>query len=216
MESEFPSNSKTTNPLAAKSTEPEKKVEKIISGPVVRRKKSIFRKFVENFTGGSDTTSVLDYVVFEILTPAAKDIFVDAFTAGIERKIYGDVRSVGRRRYGAAVAGRTDYNRISTGSVLRSDPRGPVEPRLSSRARATHDFGEIVLASRLEADAVIDQLFELVSRYEVATVADLYDLVGVPPTFQDNKWGWSDLRGSCSERVREGYLLNLPRPIPID
>lgn len=223
MESEFPGNSLTGKPSTAKKAPSgdapeEKKVEKVTTGSVNRRKKSVFRRMKESVTGGADGATVLDYVLFDILIPAGKDLFLDATYAGLERKFYGEVRSVGRRGYNRGVGGgRMDYNRISTGSTLRSDPRGRrEEPRMSRRARSTHNFDEIVLDSRVEANAVIDNLFELLSRYEVATVADLYDLVGEPSTFQDRKWGWDDLRGADSERVRDGYLLVLPRPVPLD
>jgi hypothetical protein len=87
---------------------------------------------------------------------------------------------------------------------------------MSRRARARHDFDEIVLETRGEADEVIDQLYEIVSRYDSATVADLYELVGLASTHTDNKWGWTDLRGAGVTRVRSGYLLDIPEPRPLD
>lgn len=87
---------------------------------------------------------------------------------------------------------------------------------MSQRGRARHDFDEIVLDERAEAEEVIDKLYEVVSRYEFATVADLYDLVGLPSNHTDHKWGWSDLRGAGVSRIRDGYLLDLPDPEPLD
>ena len=87
---------------------------------------------------------------------------------------------------------------------------------MSRRARASHDFDEIILASRVEAEEVIDRLFDLVSRYESATVADLYEMVGVTGNFTDDKWGWTNIRGAGVTRVRNGFLLDLPRPEPLD
>ena len=87
---------------------------------------------------------------------------------------------------------------------------------MSRRAKATHNFDEIILATRHEAEEVIDRLFDLISRYETATVADLYELVGEDRSYTDDKWGWTDIRGAGVQRVRNGYLLNLPRPEPLD
>jgi hypothetical protein len=87
---------------------------------------------------------------------------------------------------------------------------------MSRQARARHDFDEIVLESRTEAEEVIDRLFDLVSRYESATVADLYELVGLASSHTDHKWGWTDLRGAGVSRVRGGYLLDLPDPHPLN
>ena len=87
---------------------------------------------------------------------------------------------------------------------------------MKSPVPAKHDFDEIVLDQRAEAEEVIDRLYDVVSRYESATVADLYDLVGLPSTHTDHKWGWTDLRGAGVSRIRDGYLLDLPDPEPLD
>lgn len=87
---------------------------------------------------------------------------------------------------------------------------------MSRRARASHDFQEIVLRTRAEADAVIDAMMDYMHKYEQVTLSDLYDLVGIQGTFADEKWGWRDLRGAGPTRINEGYLLDLPRPEPLD
>lgn len=181
-----------------------KKVEKVVSGEVVQRKKPLGRKIADTFTG-DDMQSVGGYILFEVMLPAAKTMISDAVSQGIERLLFGDSRPRGRTNY-------TSYNRMSGSSATRKD-----EPRTISRhARATHDFDEIVVESRGEAAAVLDQLTELIDRYNVATVNDLYELVGITGTFADDKWGWTDLRSASVRRVRDGYLLDLPRTSPLD
>ena len=87
---------------------------------------------------------------------------------------------------------------------------------MSHRARATHDFGEIIIPTRPEADAVLEGLFAILEEYDVVSVSDLYEMTGVTSHFTDRKWGWTDLRGSDIHRIREGWLLDLPRPEVID
>lgn len=211
---EFPPNSrKVTKPVQA---EEPKKVEKIVTGEVVQRKKSLGARFKETFVGG-DARSVAGYVVLEVLVPAAKDMAADAVQQGLEKLLFGEIRSAGRRPRTGTSTGYTSYNRFSQPSVTPRDGHR-VDPReaISKRGRATFDFDEIVLQTRAEAEAVIDSLFQLVSQYEVASVSDLYNLVGITTTFTDNKWGWTDLRGAGATRISTGYLLDLPRPEPID
>jgi hypothetical protein len=86
---------------------------------------------------------------------------------------------------------------------------------MSRLARSQHDFDDIVLDSRVEAEEVIEKLFEVVSRYGAATVADLYELVGLSTAHTDQKWGWTDVRGAGVSRIRGGYLLDLPDPEPL-
>jgi len=187
----------------------DKKVERVTTAEPIRRKKSLGKQFKNTFFGG-DAKSAMQYVIFGVLVPAAKDALADAGAQGIERLIFGESRY---KRGGppSGPAGHIAYNRMSTGG-----PRSEAPSRtLSRRARARHDFDEIVLTSRAEAEEVIDRLFDLVSRYGEASVADLYDLVGLQSTHADYKWGWTNVQGSAPARTRQGYLLDLPEPEPL-
>jgi hypothetical protein len=200
---EFPPNSEASK----------KKIERVTSGEVTRKRKSLRKQLSETFVAGDMRTAVR-YVMFDVLLPAAKDMVVEAGSAGIEKLIFGE----SRRRRGASspqagATGYVSYNRYSgpMGSGVSAPQRA-----ISRQSRARHDFDEIVLDSRVEAEEVIDRLFDLVSRYESATVADLYELVGLASTHTDHKWGWTDFRGSGVTRIRDGYLLDLPDPEPFD
>lgn len=215
--SEFPSNShKKANADSKENVTETKKVVKITTSDAVLRKKSLGKRFSETFVGG-DAKGVGMYVVMDVLIPAAKDMVADAMSQGVERMLFGEVRSSSRRtgmRPGGS-GGYINYNRPQsspTSGYRREEPR--VNP--SRRARASHNFAEIILPNRIEAEQVIDRLIDLVNRYDTATVADLYDLVGADRSYTDDKWGWTDLRGAGVTRIREGYLLDLPRPEPLD
>jgi hypothetical protein len=158
--------------------------------------------------------------MLDILVPAAKDAIADSTTAAVERKLFGQVRS-GARRGARSVGSSSATGHVNYNSPFRSSSNSPLrrqDPReVSKQARATHDFDEIILNNRADAEQVIDALFELISRFEQASVADLYELVGVTPSFVDPKWGWTDLRGAKVTRVRNGgYLLDLPKPDPLE
>ena len=88
----------------------------------------------------------------------------------------------------------------------RSDSRD-----ISRTARRTHDFGDIILATRAEADRVLDHLSGLIDEFGQASVLDLYEIVNIDGNFTDDKWGWTQLRTAGVIRVRDGYLLDLPR-----
>lgn len=194
------------------------KLERVTTGEVLRRKKPLSRRFKETFVG-SDAKSVWGYVFLDVLIPAAKDMVADATSEGVQRMLFGDSRSTSRhRRNRSHPNGYVSYNRYGSSNSSRPPwDRDREEPRsVSRRARAAHDFDEIILPTRGEAEEVIDRLFDLVSRYEQATVSDLYELTGVTGNYTDDKWGWTDIRGAGVTRVRNGYLLDLPRPEPID
>jgi hypothetical protein len=50
----------------------------------------------------------------------------------------------------------------------------------------------------------------------LVSVADLYDLVGVTGNYTDNKYGWTDIRSASVIRVRDGYMLKLPKALPLN
>jgi hypothetical protein len=209
-ESEFPPNSAASR----KSAPVDKKLERVTSGEPVRRKKSLRKQFSETFVAG-DARSAVSYVLMDVLLPAAKDMIVEAGSQGIEKLIFGDTRRRGSRPPVAGPTGYVSYNRLSGPMSGGSRLPGP-QRALSRAARSRHNFDEIVLNDRSEAEEVIDRLFDLVSRYDQATVADLYELVGLDSTHTDHKWGWEDLHGAGVSRVRGGYLLDLPEPEPLD
>lgn len=199
----FPSNSD-----ASKSGE-KKRVERVTSSDARRRKKPLRKQFKETFVA-ADTRSTFQYVLFDVLVPAAKDMIVEGGEAYLRRLILGD----GRRRGGtpspaAGAMGYVQYHRMS-----KPSPQSQ-RPTMSRQARARHDFDEIVLSSRSEAEEVLDRLYDLLSKFDNASVADLYELVGLESAHTDYKWGWTDLQGAGVTRIREGYLLDLPEPDPI-
>lgn len=213
---EFPPNTKLTRESPLENKEEPKKIKKVIEGKVVRRKKPWHARVSEVFIGG-DSKTVGSYLLYDVLLPATKDTIADLMSQGVERMLFGEVRSTSRRpgaRRGSS-NGYVSYNRYSVNTPPWERDRR--EPKSSSRrARATHDFDEIILDTRVEAEEVIDRLFDLVSQYESATVADLYDLLGVESEYTDRKWGWTDLRGADAIRVPRGYKLKLPRAEPLD
>lgn len=192
---------------------PEKKVEKVVSGNVIRKKKSLGSKFTELFTG-ENAKSAAVYVFVEVIVPSTKQMIEEAFKEQLSRMLWGENRprsSAGRNVAKAYVS----YNNMYGGSsTYREDKRrAAIAPRTHSNTRAPD---EIILESRSEAESVIERMVTLIQEYDVATVSDMLDLVGTTGSFTDDKWGWTDLRAARVRKVPEGYLLDLPRAIPLD
>lgn len=210
---DYPSNSRKVN----KEKEDPKKVEKVISGEAKRRKKPLRKRFAETFIGGDDAVSVWSYIVNDVLVPAAKDMVSDALREGVERVLFGESRSRGPR--GRSSSSYVSYNQVRPSSPYsrREEPRRE-DPRreMTRRGRASHDFDEIVIDTKVEAEEVLDSMFALLEQYEIVTVADLYEMLGQTSEYTDAKYGWSDLRGSGVTRIKGGYLLDLPKPQPLD
>jgi len=188
--------------------------EQIVTGEViVRPKRGVSwgkALLAENTTG-------IGQIIFEdVILTGVKTIlvdtvstFADTISLAVRKAILGST-AVPSNQYRRPVA----YYAYSGTSRSRAEVIG--ERVLSRQARARHDFTEVILADRGSAEDVIDRLREIVDYYGAARVADLYDLVGVSDDYTDNGYGWTDLRSARARAVRGGYLLDLPRPEPLD
>lgn len=220
---EFPANSHVRREVAKtvgseKPVVEPKVIEKITTGEVIQRKRPLGRRLAETFFGGT-AKSAVNYVFMEVLIPAAKDAVSDAVSQGIERILFGEGRSPsGRRSFGRNDPARNRNGYVSY-SQFSSPSRRPTEEArpLSRRARETHNFNEILLNSRAEARDVLFGMKDIIDRYDVCSLSDLYKLVGIVPQFTDEKWGWTDINDAREVRTRDGrYLLDLPPPESIE
>jgi hypothetical protein len=218
---DYPSNSQNKKSGPPPEPKPEK-LDKVISGEVIIRKQSLGKRARELFIGGS-AQSVAGYLAYDIIIPAVKDTLYDVVSMGVDRMLFGDSRSANgsRRRptQSGSGYGYTNYSSYSSGKSTSGGSRYQKEEpsrQISRRARSEHDFREIVLPTRAEAEVIIERLDDLCDRYSQATVSDLYELLGVNADFTDEKYGWVDMRAAGVSRVRDGYLLDLPRPELLD
>lgn len=212
---DFPANSakaRRESQRPPSSDQPEK-IERVTSAPAKQRKRGLGKQFKDTFIAGS-ARGMTEYVVLEVIIPSIKDMIVDGIEGGLQNLIYGDSR---RRRSGPP----------STPSVYSSNPpqvnygsfsRAPQTARtLSRQSRARHDFGEIELQSKMEAEDVIDRMYDVLARYGSVPVSTLYALTGIQASHTDEKWGWTSLSGAKAARQRNGsFLLDLPDPEPLD
>lgn len=191
--------------------EPTKIIEKLVlSGEVTTKKKGIGHKFRTIFLGG-DAKSAAGYVVADVVLPAIRDLMFDALRGGAERLIYGESRRIRGRPIEAR--SRIQYSAFSH----MRDPREsrvhlPDQvPRTTMRYRTERaDSKDLILSERSDAETVVERLIDIIDTYDVASVMDLNELLGLPSSPIDNKWGWTSLGKVEIRQVREGYLIELP------
>ena len=199
--------------------ETKKKVEKIVTTTAVKRKNGV-RKFADTFIS-EDAANVKSYVVSEVLIPALKKAISDIVTDGIDMILYG---GSGKSRQNNTRTSYISYRNYSDPRDKKYSYREPSRStntgysyREPSRSTNTgYSYDDIILSTRSEAEEVILAMSELVEAYGVASIADLYDLVGVSGNFTDNKYGWTNVRNAEVVHTRDGYLLKFPRARLID
>ena len=184
------------------SVKEKKKVNKVIKGKVKTKKKSEMRKAVDNFIS-EDVSNIKTYIVQDVIIPTIKDTIWNAITNSLEMVLFPGGK---KRSRGSKISYTNYYDRD------RRDDRRSV----SSRAVSRFDYDDIIFESRGEADAVLVQMEEVIDCYDAVSVSDLYDMVGETAPHTANRYGWTNLRNAEPVRVRDGYILKLPKALPLD
>lgn len=201
----LPPNSKTAKAREAKP----KQVEQVAGVTAKKRRTPLGQRFKDTFMQG-DIKSAAGNAVETVVVPMIRDLVYEAAQNLIQQVIFGQTRNQ-RQAPPSGLFGRVDYAGAS--NPTRANPG----PKTSRSARARHSFDELVLDNRQGAEEVIDRMMDILSQWEVVSVADLYALVGFEAAHTDFKWGWTDLSGAGVDRTRAGgYLLNLPTPKALD
>ena len=186
-------------------------VGRIVEGKVVTRKKRWWKRWGNSLVA-NDSKDMGEYIMAEFVIPSLKNLIADAVNGYTDRVLFGTSRHRGR----GIVLGDRRSSPIRTRYDLVADRDRDITGRtMSHQARATHDFDDIVLESRSDAIDTVEAMVDRVRRFGNASVADLYDLVGITPTYVDQRWGWTNLATANVRQVHGGFLLDLPRTEPI-
>lgn len=89
---------------------------------------------------------------------------------------------------------------------------------LNKKSNSRNTFEHIIFENTDEAQEVVDCLLNIFQEFGVASVADLYDLVGITPQFIDNSYGWRKLtsKDAIIKKTKLGYVLKLPETTVLD
>lgn len=190
------------------STVEDVKIKKVVSGKTVQKKKSFWKKLGETFTP-EDMDSVVSYVIWDVLIPAAKDTLSDMVDGVKDMVLYGEST---RGRSGA----KRDKNKtyVSYSSYYNREKERTGRPTETGRRRRS--FDDIVYQSRSDAMDVLQNMVERCEEYNEASVADLYQLSDLPSNYTDERWGWRSLSKAEVGKIREGWVLILPKPEQLD
>lgn len=205
---EYKSNSYRSKELQKNdNVKPEdRKIEKVVTGVVKTKKKSKLSQAMDNFIS-EDAKNVKSYVFGEVLIPAIKKAISDIVTDGIDIILYGEARGRNKRSTADRVSYRSYYD--DRGGRNRMNERQAI-------MAGSYSYDDIILSTRGEAEDVLSRMDELIETYGLVRVADLYDLVGITGNYTDNKYGWMNIRNAEIIRVRDGYMIKMPRAVPID
>ena len=188
-----------------KAATEEKRVQRVVSGPV-KTKKNEFRKIADIFIS-EDVANVKNYIFMDVLVPAVKKAIYDIVTNGIDMFLYGGSNKNRSNSSGTKVSYRQYYDQKNSSGYRGSE---------NVKTHNAFDYDDIIFNSRGEAEAAKQQMQDIVARYGIVTVNDLYEMTPLSAPYTAQKYGWMDVSNVEVVRVRDGYILKLPRAVPID
>lgn len=197
-------NAPKRKPLDAVDPIEDKKIEKVVSGKVVVKKKNEVKKFANLFIP-DDVSNVKSYIVFDVVVPTIKKTILEIMELVL---LNGDVSRTTKQRLPGS--------RVSYSSYSDRDRPGVRSPSPIRYNKPGYDMDDVILDSRGEAEEVLSRMCELINRYGIVSIGDYYDLLGVVGSYTDHKYGWTDLRSASIGRSGGGYVIQLPRSMPID
>lgn len=200
---------------AASKPEAKKQVEKVTKGEAVIKEKRLSEKFVDAFVT-KDLKSVKKHVIKEVIVPKIKEMFFDAVTDGLSMFLDMDVRKPSGKPYSSG--GGYDYAKISSNYKYGASNNNRDDTPDSDSGV---DYRNIVYATKEDANDVLSAMQDFAREYGQASTMDLFELAGISVNklaFPQNNYGWKfdQIKHVPMRRIREGWLLDFPRPIVLD
>ena len=205
VESFRPNSYKSKNANDAQRPERKHKIKAPVA-KVKTQKKPLRRKMKDIFIS-SDVSNAKEYLLFEIIVPSIKETIVSVGNNALEL-IFGV--SPKKKKNSSGEPSYAAFYKSSNSSTREK------KDIYSFKTSNRYSNDDVIFETRIDAEDVLDILTEALDTYGNVTVADFKDAIGITGDFIDNEWGWIDLRGSTIKRVRNGYLLILPDPVPIN
>ena len=198
----YPGNSHKSKDVKKTAPTDEKKIQKRVSKPAKTKKKGELRKIAEEFIV-DDVKNIKTYVITDILIPTIKDTIWDILTNTLDMFLFNGTKD--HRKHGKSspkISYRDYYD--------SKNDRGR-----NYEIRDRFDYDDLEFDSRGEADAVLTGMLETIDQYGVVSVADMYDMADVTAPYTGNRYGWTSLRNAEVVRVRNAYIIKLPKAKPI-
>lgn len=177
--------------------------------PVLDEKPLVKKREEKKPFFNTDFNGMKDYVLEKVLKPAAKRVIADVANSMISMLLGGTPAA-------STQASRIQQPRVSYRSYY-ADPyeSQPMQPPRRPSATRAYSADEIIYPSFAKAEEVKTCMEELIERFQLASIADLYDLSNLTCNYTDNKYGWKSLGNAHVEQVPDGWIIVLPPPQPL-
>ena len=211
--SQYRGNSNASKDIQVVSEEREK-MEQIATGRKV--KQSFWNRVLSEFIA-DDIHSIGDYILRDVIVPAAKTAISDTITNGIDRLLFGETRNhgyTGSNTIRHITPYSSLYSNVSSNKIVKYNESQ------QTRGIGRYSYQDILIPftpeethneTKAKAIEILTRMKIYLDRYNVVSVGDLYDAVGEIPDKIDQDWGWYNLDGAYIQNSREGFIIRMPK-----
>jgi hypothetical protein len=176
----------------------DKKIEKVVEGDVVKKRKSTGDKILSTFIA-QDLKTVGNSVWTEIVVPGIKDTLSRIVSNGIDMLLFGESRTPSRSAPSGSYVSYASYY-----------SKGQRNDNYRNHVIDRRDLDEDITLTLQDAKKVLRTLEDIIDKYGQASVADYYDALGITSNFTDYKYGWTSVRSARIVPKGGRYMIDLP------
>ena len=193
----------------------DKKIPRMEGANVVVKKPNAAKKIASSLFV-EDAKNVGNYLLNDVVIPSVKDTISSIVSNGIDMLLFGEGGKAKRRSSSSSIFGTLNYNAIST-SKAKNVVIGGSKDTKSTNSYDRVQADELIFETRAQCQEAIYRMHDVMDEYKLLSIADLYDIVGLPTSYTDNNYGWDDISGAEPVRLPNGtYLLKLPKVKPLN
>ena len=206
-QSSLPSNSLMNQKEKEEPSIEKLEVVPVVSGKVVRKKKSLGRKFVDTFIS-EDITDIPNYLKTQVLVPLIKKTVLDTMSILLNGKTRGGYSNSNEVRR---------YDRMGIGSSGNVYIMGSSNANQNSSIKKK-TYNDLYDESASDGEDVEENIKGIFNTYRKVRVADVLELSKMSEyiEFTDNNYGWTDLTGmQLVYDSNGGATLKMPPAHPL-
>lgn len=91
-----------------------------------------------------------------------------------------------------------------------------IEEELNKQVKTYYPVSKKVFDTKEEAEEILNELYDILLRFNNVTVYDYYELVDIERCDNDRNYGWTDLKGVRVRPYTYGnvrWTIELPKPV---
>lgn len=217
----YPSNSETSKQKAQATVKPEHVEPVVNTAPrkKVSKLEQILPKSVVNFIKPKNPE-----LLKQQLERSIKLVILDTLQSAL---LGNDAKTSGQNALNTFVnsmannwsnSGYTNYDATynnQTHTYTYGTPTPQPTPQQSPDS-SVYRYTQLVYKSKIDADNVLRSLFETLAAYKTVSCFDLYEFSGVPANPLDRSYGWRDLSTADIALGGNGWIIRLPKALPLD